>query len=544
MVHGLTSRLISITDRADIDKFIKHMKGNNTVDLLGKKYALTEVIEKSLNDRKWCYNSKYEWQHKIKTHRKKLPTKLTLDGNMIDLDYMSNNKKILNAEADRIMKLVDTGLKSTYNLRDITHKLSGNKRTVIRATNVEIQVNKSQDRELRKMAKFQRLLYNTMSNVQWKHHKFIKSKKIISVNNLQNMTLLKGKYKKVRVFRDQKKMIKVIKDNIPSAIRDSTASLVSGNYRAILSRFGPNKLFKQPKMRKDDNSDIISLSSQGYRISMAKNAYFRILPRYLSGDKSKNKPNVSYVFHGKDNRDKKVITRLRDEYESEDKAESIRNRPTIKIQRKYNKWFIKYPEEVLTTVNVATNVCAFDPGMRKIFTVVDTDQNAYILGAPVQDKIIPIMNRINTIRLKVRTGKMTKHHGSILEKSSLHKMDDFTDDYYCKLACYLAMNHRAIIAPEIGYFLSHTKYNSFNKLKQRLISHSKFSSRLLESCDKYGSSYLYAREYKTSMTCSICGCEDRKLGSSEVYNCTNCHHSIDRDVNGARNIMIRYRSLN
>ena len=43
----------------------------------------------------------------------------------------------------------------------------------------------------------------------------------------------------------------------------------------------------------------------------------------------------------------------------------------------------------------------------------------------------------------------------------------------------------------------------------------------------------------TSKTCSCCGKLNYNLGSSEVFVCKECEMRIDRDVNGARNILIK-----
>lgn len=45
-------------------------------------------------------------------------------------------------------------------------------------------------------------------------------------------------------------------------------------------------------------------------------------------------------------------------------------------------------------------------------------------------------------------------------------------------------------------------------------------------------------EEYTSKTCTRCGSLN-DVGSSEVYQCSNCDLIIDRDVNGARNIFIK-----
>jgi len=33
---------------------------------------------------------------------------------------------------------------------------------------------------------------------------------------------------------------------------------------------------------------------------------------------------------------------------------------------------------------------------------------------------------------------------------------------------------------------------------------------------------------------------DEKLGSKKVYNCSSCGFEMDRDVNGARNVLLRH----
>ena len=45
-------------------------------------------------------------------------------------------------------------------------------------------------------------------------------------------------------------------------------------------------------------------------------------------------------------------------------------------------------------------------------------------------------------------------------------------------------------------------------------------------------------ESYTSCTCGVCG-EINKMGGSEIYLCQSCGLEIDRDVTGARNILIK-----
>ncbi|KAE9036885.1 hypothetical protein PR003_g7001 [Phytophthora rubi] len=46
-------------------------------------------------------------------------------------------------------------------------------------------------------------------------------------------------------------------------------------------------------------------------------------------------------------------------------------------------------------------------------------------------------------------------------------------------------------------------------------------------------------EEYTSKTCSGCGKLKENLGGSEVYKCVFCGAHMDRDLNGAKNILIK-----
>ena len=43
-----------------------------------------------------------------------------------------------------------------------------------------------------------------------------------------------------------------------------------------------------------------------------------------------------------------------------------------------------------------------------------------------------------------------------------------------------------------------------------------------------------------SKTCGFCGYIHKKLGGSKVFSCPQCKTKLDRDINGARNILLRY----
>jgi len=49
--------------------------------------------------------------------------------------------------------------------------------------------------------------------------------------------------------------------------------------------------------------------------------------------------------------------------------------------------------------------------------------------------------------------------------------------------------------------------------------------------------YIVSEAY-TSKTCTRCGVLNN-IGSNEIYHCKECDLVIDRDINGARNILLK-----
>ena len=55
----------------------------------------------------------------------------------------------------------------------------------------------------------------------------------------------------------------------------------------------------------------------------------------------------------------------------------------------------------------------------------------------------------------------------------------------------------------------------------------------------YGTQIIHKSEAYTSKTCTNCGKIKNDLGMAKIYNCQHCGMTIDRDINGARNILLK-----
>src|SRR5690606_28489903 len=87
-------------------------------------------------------------------------------------------------------------------------------------------------------------------------------------------------------------------------------------------------------------------------------------------------------------------------------------------------------------------------------------------------------------------------------------------------------NHE--ILQDIGSGLNY-KRKGFQTLLERV-----YQGTVQEACD----------EHFTSKTCGNCGFLNFTLGQKKIFSCPQCSIEMDRDVNAARNILLRFLTLN
>ena len=83
---------------------------------------------------------------------------------------------------------------------------------------------------------------------------------------------------------------------------------------------------------------------------------------------------------------------------------------------------------------------------------------------------------------------------------------------------------------------------TLNKMTKRLMYCFKFyqfKQKLQNKCNERNCNLMIVDESYTSKTCGNCGKLHNKLKGNKVFNCPSCKISIDRDINGARNILIK-----
>jgi len=71
-----------------------------------------------------------------------------------------------------------------------------------------------------------------------------------------------------------------------------------------------------------------------------------------------------------------------------------------------------------------------------------------------------------------------------------------------------------------------------------MLSLYKFRERLKFKCDEYNIPYVLSDEAYTSKTCSKCASLNDKF-KNRTLKCSTCNFRIDRDCNGALNILFK-----
>ena len=132
------------------------------------------------------------------------------------------------------------------------------------------------------------------------------------------------------------------------------------------------------------------------------------------------------------------------------------------------------------------------------------------------------------------------------------KINNIVDDLHWKTIKYLTNNYDNILIGNLStksivsnskrqYKRTNNQLHKNTKRVAMLMSLYRFRQRLEYKCLFMKKGYALINEAYTSKTCTNCQFLHLNLGSNKVFKCPNrrCKMVLDRDINGARNILLK-----
>ena len=123
------------------------------------------------------------------------------------------------------------------------------------------------------------------------------------------------------------------------------------------------------------------------------------------------------------------------------------------------------------------------------------------------------------------------------------KIKNLVNELHKKAAKYLTGKYKLIFLPtfETQQMVKKGKRRLATKTARAMVtlSHYRFQQMLKHQATKHGGVVVDVTEEYTSKTCSKCGQIHTKLSGSKVFKCPECGHILDRDQNGAFNILLK-----
>lgn len=183
------------------------------------------------------------------------------------------------------------------------------------------------------------------------------------------------------------------------------------------------------------------------------------------------------------------------------------------------------------------SIIGIDPGLKTFLTCV-SDDRVIKIGNNIIEKFSPQLKRIDYLN------KFNNKKSRRLVKIIYTRMKNQIVDLHWKSINYLVAkkNIGGIIIGNWSTKDTASKKKFLDPTFKRIsgmLSIFKFRERLKFKCNEYNIPYVLADESYTSKTCSKCASVNSEI-KKRTLRCSNCNFCIDRDFNGALNILFKY----
>ena len=204
------------------------------------------------------------------------------------------------------------------------------------------------------------------------------------------------------------------------------------------------------------------------------------------------------------------------------------------------------------------HIVSLDPGVRTFQTCYDPSGLIVEAGTIIKTKLETIIKQIDKheviINDKLNKSKRRKNYKKKKIKK-YKKIINIVDNMHNQLSSYLTKNYNNILVPQLPVKKLVRKWdkkqneepqkrkrviNSSTSRIMNYLSFDKFLMKLKSLCSFRNNKLFIVDESYTSKTCGCCGNIKTDLGGSKTYKCDICNLELDRDYNGARNILLKH----
>jgi transposase len=221
------------------------------------------------------------------------------------------------------------------------------------------------------------------------------------------------------------------------------------------------------------------------------------------------------------------------------KKDLVKIEKECKIQTKDNKWYLLIPYQPQPKIVVPDRpVCALDPGARS-FQVLYSPEGVikFQHNRELLDRLHKKLDHLQSLRAKkwIRSNNYKR-----IRQKIYCKIGWIIDQiHYSTINELKHYNHILLPTFESQELVSKNRLRSKTNRELMYLQHYTFKQRLKSSLYFQKDTKLYiVSEAYTSKTCTRCGVLNN-VGSNEIYHCKECDLVIDRDINGARNILLK-----
>lgn len=233
------------------------------------------------------------------------------------------------------------------------------------------------------------------------------------------------------------------------------------------------------------------------------------------------------------------------------------------IRTRLGEWYLCIPEarddlahalgddNQVPAVPEQQRVCSLDPGVRTFQTIYDPSGAVIEIGAKDLSRLYRLCDAADKLQSRRASVHGDGNKRYRMQRAILRinrKIRRLVSELHCKVTKFLVDNYSVVLLPsfETSRMVVRNKRKLTSKTARAMLtwSHYGFKQRLLNKAALSGGKckvVIVTEEY-TSKTCTNCGYLHSRLGSSNIFRCPACATVLDRDYNGARNILLKHAS--